>query len=329
MSPRPVVHIGYHKTATSWFQARVYPAVPGWRMVDRTAVRATLLDACPFLFDGAAARARLGVEDGPPAIICEEDLSGVLHNGHVSQLVGKEAAARIHAALPDARIVIFVRAQESAVASWYMQYLREGGTRSIRRYLFPDAYRHLGHVRPFKLPHFRFRQLDYTGLVQSYDALFGRENVFVYPYEALRRDPAALLARMRADLGLPLPEVAGAGGNNTGYRRGLIPLLRFANLFTVRSVIDKAVLFHLPYWYIARKWLFAKLNRWALFGPPAGARNLLDDETRTFVRQRFWRSNQWLEARLGVPLAPLGYAVEPAAEAVRPGPGRLFGWARN
>lgn len=324
----PIVHVGYHKTGTSWFQSSVYPSVTTHALADRRTVREVFLAGDAFDFDPAYARDRLDLDKGTrPALICEEDLSGVLHNGTASGFVAREVARRLHATMPDARIVLFVRAQGSAALSWYLQYLREGGTRSIRRYLFPELYRHLGHVRPFKLPHFDFSQLDYRGLVQRYDDLFGRERVLVLPYEALLQDSSDLLAQMGAALGVTL--VARSNGrSNAGYRRGLVPLIRAANLFTRRSVVDKTTLVHLPYWYVVRKELFEQLNRLSLFGVRPRPEAMLGPEIMQWIAQRFHCSNRWLASRMGWDLAALGYALDPPSNNVRLPAPPLLAWTR-
>src|SRR5438094_3185299 len=152
---RPIFHVGVHKTATSWFQKFFYPRVEGHRYINRRVVRGALLGKSPLAFDAAEARRQLGLDAGPPAIVCEEDLSGILHNGGLlSNYVAKEIASQIAAIAPDSRIVLFVRSQPAMAASCYQQYLREGGTASIRRYLFPEEYLFLGTVRPLKVPRF-------------------------------------------------------------------------------------------------------------------------------------------------------------------------------
>lgn len=73
----PIVHIGFHKTATSWFQQSVYPLVTSHRMIDRDLIRATFVDGDAFSFDPAAARTALGMDAaGLPLLLCEEKLSG-------------------------------------------------------------------------------------------------------------------------------------------------------------------------------------------------------------------------------------------------------------
>ena len=74
---RPIVHIGYHKTATTWFQRSVYPHAESHRWVPRGRVQAALLDPSGMAFDPDRARALLMEgDDGRPPLLCEENLSG-------------------------------------------------------------------------------------------------------------------------------------------------------------------------------------------------------------------------------------------------------------
>lgn len=329
---RPIFHIGFHKTATSWFQARFYPHAVSHRFVDRVRARQALIGGSAFGFDACAARRALGFEDGAPApLICDEDLSGFLHLGLTSSYVAKEIAGRLHAVAPDAQVVIFVRNQPAMIASAYQQYVREGGTAAVRRYLFPDHYAHPGKSRPFKLPGFCFRQFDYAALVDHYDALFGRENVHLFAYEELARDRGELLARMMEQLGLDV--AAPAGGErpvNASFRRGLLPLVRALNLFTSRSVATKRTLIHLPYWYPLRKALTEQLNRLAIFGRRPTPEALLGPAILRWIGQHYWAGNRRLAARMGVDLEALGYPVaEPEMRVARPARSPALAWIRN
>lgn len=325
MTARPIIHVGLHKTATSWFQARFYPFLSSHRWIDRIAVRKTLLTPA-FGFDGATARKALGLdEETKPYVLCDEDLSGVLHNGGLmAGFLARRLAERIHLMAPEARIVLFVREPVSFAAACYQQYVREGGTGSPRRYLFPQDYRHLTKYRPFKTPRFEVSQLDATGLIAHYDALFGRENVHVFAYEDFARQPAAFLTRYKALFGLEGgPDEAG-GSVNASYRRGLLPLARFLNLFTQRSVADKRVLIHIPYWYPVRKYLLKRLNSMPLFGGRPSPDTLLGPDVAAWLRGRFAESNRRLAARLGIDLEALGYVLD-ARQVERP---RRPAWLR-
>jgi hypothetical protein len=329
---RPIIHIGYHKTASSWFQRYIYPHSSTHRFIDRVLVRNTFVGSGAFDFDPTAAREAIGFDQsGKPPVICEEDLSGYLHGGFAATYVAKEVANRLHATAPEARIVIFVRAQPTAAASHYHQYLREGGTAGVTSYFFPESFRHLGRSRSFKFPHFRFAQLDYRGLVEHYDRLFGRENVHVFAYERLSRDRNALLRDMKTKLGIDFDEPPVAGRRvNESYRAGLIPIARVLNLFTNRSVAYKATLIHIPYWYAARKFLLKQLNRLPIFGRPPAPERLLGSETVEWMRGRFWRNNRWLADRLELDLEALGYPLSgPESPLPRRRRSSLLAWMRH
>lgn len=311
MGPPPLIHIGVHKTATSWFQAVFYPRVRNARYVDRMQVRRVMLGGNGYRFDGAEARAALGLESGQRAILCDEDLSGVLHNGGVATtFLAAAVGERLHAAAPNAHIVTFVREQVSLAAACYHQYVREGGTASVQRYLFPESYRHLTKMRPFKTPRFDFAQFDFRGLIERYDALFGRDRVHVFAYEAFAHDRTAFLTDYcrRLDLeidrdALPKERV------NASYRSGTLALARFLNLFTERSVADKKTLIHIPYWYPARKAVLRQLDRLPL-GPRPGPARLIGADAAAFIRSEFSEMNRWLSGRIGCDLAAYGYAID-------------------
>lgn len=324
---RPIVHIGVHKTATSWFQKKVYPIAASHRAIDRARVREALIEPRAFAFDPDVSRALLAQgDDGRPHLLCEEDLSGVLHIGRASGFIAREIAARIQLLYPEAQIVLFVRAQPAIAVSSYQEYVREGGTRSLKRYLFPDAFLAFQKFRPFKLPRFDFAQFDYRGLIEHYDSLFGRENVHLFAYEQLASDPQALLGELGRRLQIELDPAAISWARvNPSYRGALIPFARALNLFTARSVADKRTLVHVPLSYPLRKELIAGLNRLPVWGPPPA----LDPGTIAWIAARFGESNRWLADRMGIDLAALGYPTEPPREPV-PDPvrARLPQWLR-
>jgi hypothetical protein len=290
------------------------------------------MDSDAFHFDLGEARARLQLDsEGCPPLICEEELSGVLHIGASSTYIAKEVARRLSATMADAQIIIFVREQVDAAVSWYLQYLKEGGTASARRYLFPDQYLYPGRLMLFKTARFDFSQLDYSGLIATYDAQFGRERVHIFAYEDLRRNSAAVLAEMQRRIGFTLAsEDISSRRVNRGYRRGLIPLARALNLFTARQVANKRTLVHLPFWFRARRELLERLNAAPLFGPAPSAERLLEPSIRRWIGRRFADSNTWLAQRMGRELAALGYCVDDQEDAAAP-PQRsgLLRWTRK
>jgi hypothetical protein len=325
----PIFHIGLHKTATSWFQRRFYPAIENYRYCDRVVVRNALLAGNPYRFDAEAARAALGLDGEVPLIVCDEDLSGVLHNGGLlTGILARAIAERLHAVAPEARIVIFVREQVAMAAACYHQYVREGGTAGPARYLFPESYRHLTKARPFKTPRFDFSQFDYEGLIARYDALFGRDRVSVFAYEDFASDREGFLAVYARRLGLAPGPVSGGDAVNASYRIGTLWLARLLNLFTARSVADKSVIVHIPYWYPVRKWLLRRIDRLPLMGPRRRAEAVIGADAARWIRGEFSAMNRRLAERIDVDLAAFGYAVD-APAAPRPARAKWLQWLKN
>jgi hypothetical protein len=326
---RPIVHIGYHKTATTWFQQSVYPAATSHHFVARARVQAALLDPPGLAFDPERARALLNEGgDGRPLLLCEENLSGYIHNGGLHGFLPPAVAERIRAVFPDARIVIFVRSQAEMAAACYLQYVRGGGTHSVRRYLFPEAFLTGAIAQKFKVPRFAFDHLDFDRLVARYDLLFGHENVHVYPYEALA-DAEAVLRRMEADLELRLDQGRLRFDRpNVSWGGRLLPLARFLNHFTARTVEDKKYVLNIPGFYPLRAGVLILLSR--IFRE-RGREDVLGSGLRRWIERRFAASNRRLRAlRPGLlpdGLYPAGALPAPAPfadEAARPPPVRAL-----
>ena len=329
---RAVVHIGYHKTATTWFQSHFYPAVKNARYIPRVAVRKALLDDTAFHFDADAARRALGLAPGESVAICEEGLSGYLHTGGLLGYLSKEMAQRIKSVFPDAQIVMLVRNQPSIIAASYQQYVKGGGTHSLHRYLFGENYLRGARGEIAKCPRFTFDHFDYAPLVAHYQELFGKQNVHVFAYEAFRAEPAAFLKDFcaRLDFAVDLGAIALSSSSNRSYGLLTMAIVRMLNLFTNRTVQDKHYIVHIPFWYAVARVLGEGLNRLPVFGWAPKSAGLLGEELRAWIGQRYWRGNLELKALTGLPLEDYGYALEaPAEEIAKPAASKLFSWMGN
>jgi hypothetical protein len=325
---KPIVHIGYHKTATTWFQKSVYPLVRSHAYVPRDRVKRAFLTASALHFDPAWTREQLKLAPGMAPILCEEELSGYLHTGGLMGFLSQEMAHRIHQVFPDAHIVIFVRAQPEMIAACYQQYLRGGGTYAPRRYLWPKDSLSGAAAAQYKIPRFSFDHFEYDRLAAHYGELFGRENVSVYAYEEIQRDARGFLERYAKEVGITLDASAiSMGRQNASYSRPLAWLARVLNRFTDRTVNDKRHWLHVPRWYSARRFALERLNRMGLFGGRASPDELLGAQTTAWIRQRYWESNRRLAQ--GVPWDPaaFGYSMDAPDVAVeRPRRPRWLRW---
>lgn len=305
--PADIVHLGYHKTATTWLQKRLFPLATSHELVPRKVVQKAFLAPPGMHFDPEEARRALALEGrNQPVLLSEENLSGYLHNGGLHGFVAPEMARRLKAVLPEAHIVIFIRNQFDILRASYAQYVSGGGTWGPHRY-FASAERVRGALtRPWKAPAFEFEHFEFDRLVALYDTLFGRERVHVYPYEWLR-DREAFIARMERDLGLELERRPDEGAiANKSFGAAGLAVLRGVNLFTRQSVVNKDWIVDLPGGQLLRhgaKTLLARIP--GMNRRPAD----LPKSIRERIARHYPESNRRLLGLRDLPLEDLGYPL--------------------
>jgi Sulfotransferase family len=193
--PPPVlVHVGYHKTGSSWLQKHFFSRPEtGFHYVDKAEddhpVR-QLVRVRPFEFDPHAFRARFepllrpGQADGLVPVVSFERLAGHPCSGGYDS---KEIANRLAEVFPRARILVVIREQHSMIVSAYKQYVDGGGTCSLRQFLEPPT------SPTMRVPGFDFAHFEYDHLLRYYHDLFGPESVLVLAFEQFVLEPAAFV----------------------------------------------------------------------------------------------------------------------------------------
>lgn len=306
-----LLHIGYHKTATNWFQRHFYPRVENAAYIHRKKVRQAFLHDSALVFDAGEAVIALGVQEGSRYILCEEELSGNIHSGGLFGFLSKEVGHRLKAVFPDADVVIFIRNQLDMIGSVYKQYVKEGGTHGPERYLFPAKRLPQSGFQPAKVPLFSFDHFDYTALITHYEALFGRDRVHVYLFEDFERDNQGFGQAFAARHGLEVSAEAFGGRKvfNPGYQWGTLYLARLLSLFTREDVIDKHYLLHVPGLYKNVRKLLKHVNRLPVMGGEPDARSLLGSRIADGIRLRYAASNRSLAEARGLDLARYDYPL--------------------
>jgi len=189
---KPLFHIGYHKTGTTFLQRSVFPK-PEFSLVAKTrALWPSFVQADPFAFDAETAHEvfRPDIEEaakqGLIPVLSAERLSGNPHSGGYDSV---QIAERIAAAFPEARVLVVIREQTEMLISAYKQYLKKGGPGTLWQYAAPPS-------DVPRVPLFDLRFFEYHRLVGLYHRLFGPENVLVLPFEMLKNRPRAFLKRI-------------------------------------------------------------------------------------------------------------------------------------
>ena len=225
---RPLLHVGYHKTGTTWLQNRFFIPEYGYgKILDHDAVSALIVDAPDCARDAGrlAAAADAGgatLEPGRVPVVSSEILCGnPFHGG-----AGGAANARLLArAFPDARILITIREQRRTLVSVYMQYLSRGGT------LPPGDF--FAEENAPGYPRFRAEHFRYDWLIGLYRDLFGASNVLVLTQEEMARDLAGFLAKLSAFAEAPRQDGFPASAPRAGasHPEAAAALLRRINHF--------------------------------------------------------------------------------------------------
>lgn len=307
--PAPLLlHVGYHKTGTTWLQAFLFnDAQAGFvQPWDRGDIIERLVLENAFRFDAAAARAHFQTAidrahaDARIPVCSAERLSGNPHSGGHD---AAQTAQRLRDTFPEARVLIVMREQRSMILSAYRQYVRVGGAQSLRRYLHPPA---LGRPR---IPQFRWDYLEYDLLVGRYRDLFGAQNVLALPFETLKKDADAFAQRIARFAGAREPAPSPKERKNVGMSAATLSIKRRVNRVLVRDTVNPGAWFDHPKLNSGVEHASDTLDRYV----PNALKRATDARLKRIVDQatgdRYAKSNANLASMLDTDLGALGYSV--------------------
>ena len=183
-----IVHIGLHKTGTSWLQSVLFTPGNGFCLLHEStapwndALIKGLVQGVDFDPHTVARLAEGHWDQKNVPVISAERLSGHPASGGFDRW---EIADRLLRAFPKAKIVIGTREWSSWRRSIYQQLVSEGFTgKSIQDALPETTWKQPG-------PHSSY--FDINALVTGYKHRFGAERVFLWSYEQWVEEPALFL----------------------------------------------------------------------------------------------------------------------------------------
>lgn len=236
----PLVHIGLHRTGSTWMQKSALPheGIPLediWPDRVDLANRVVIPTEDAFEEDAPAiaafieARGERVRNAGRVPVISHERLSGNPSSGAYDMVRNAE---RIERVAPGARILIVLREQQSHLESIWCQAVRIGHYSSARDFLRPHA------PGDFRTTHFTPSYLRYDRVVAEYVRRFGRDRVLAIDFERLRRDPTDHMGAICRFMGTTPPESVPI---ERKYARPSVleaDLLRRGNLLHLRSTLN-------------------------------------------------------------------------------------------
>lgn len=302
---QPLLHIGYHKTGTTWLQKHVFPnKEAGFSFVaGHKLLQPTFVTVNPFDFSPEAARKKfeqrireVEAQDLVP-VLSHERLSGSPYAGGYDS---RATADRLAATFTDARILIVIREQAGVIGSVYKQYVRWGGAASFEQFVTPPS----GVAR---MPVFRFDFLEYHRLIGYYRYHFGTSNVLVLPYELLRAQPEDFLARIGEFLHTPSVTPGHTRANISPSSLSL-SIKRQLNRHFIRDGLNPAPLLESRDCNRILMKICRKIDEKMPSGLVEGYENRWRRYVRKKVGNRYAKSNTITRELIGIDLKPFGYA---------------------
>ena len=281
-------HIGYHKTATTWFQKKFYPLLKNYNQVDRSKIR-------DFFYENKYQ----DFSSKKNQIFCDEELSGNIHNGAYLGLLSENIATKI-SKFENPKVIIFIRNQYDIIVSSYLQYIKEGGNYSFSRYIEHKEFDRSNRTSLFSLNHF-----DYKNLIHKYQSLIGKENVYIYLFEDFITDQELFISSFIKDHNLEIDlNKVDFEKNNNSYSYVSLFFARIINSFSRKNVLYKYYIIHLPFVYEYAREI---LRRIKIF--PVKSRSFINDEFRHIINKKYSDSNKSIAKEYNLDLDKYNYPL--------------------
>ncbi|MGP1271992.1 MAG: sulfotransferase family protein [Phycisphaerales bacterium] len=299
-----VVHVGYHKTGTTFLQRRVF----GDRSLGFLAeprgqsdlATQEFLTRDPLAFDAEASRRVFepllteASSSGLVPVISQERLSA---NPRSGQYMFPLAFAQMLETFGRFRVLVTIREQRGMLLSLYRQLLRSGQPLTLTEAIGT------GNEPPGWSSPIRPEYLRYDLLVSHVMERVGESSVLVLPMEWLREDPAAYMRRLFAFCGVPEDGAPVMESENEGLGALTATVLRRFSWFGRPNPISprasgamrlkRAIGYRLDR-ALPRSWSRGVEQRWR-------------EEIRQRVAGMYGESNRRLASLTGLDLARYGY----------------------
>lgn len=307
--PEPLIHIGYHKTGSTWLQQAIFRDDRIGFATHETPlpVDEAFIAQNPFTFDASRARATFGsalsdaAERGLVYAISHERLSGDVGTGGVDS---RMIADRLAESFPGARVLIVLREQRSMLLSIHKTQVRFA-TQTLEERWRDRTVIERRRAGP------TLEYFDYDLLVAYYQKLFGADRVLVLPYEALRADALGFVSQIAKFVELPSPTEVPTEAANPSLPAGILELNRYFN--KLLRLVGMAERFEGPLEERrTKRGQLRALEKLAAFVPSPYSRRVERKWRRSVERiaaGRFGESNARTAQLTGLNLAPFGYDV--------------------
>jgi hypothetical protein len=317
MTIQPLVHVGYHKTASTWLQRRIFSdeSLGYLEVRPRTIIDQAFIVCNAFEFEPAGARTffadweKQAEEKNATLVISHERLSGQPQMGYIDS---RPIADRIAATYPESKVLIVIREQRDMMLSVYKQHIMRFGKNT-----FDHMWRERT-IREKRRPGPTYDMFEYHLMIGYYQKLFGAENVLVLPFEMLKSDAVGFVGEIQKFVGLPAPADVPISRDNVALASAAVTVVRYVNILF--RMIGIGTVFAGP--IADKRSRRIRLGIIRSLGPtlPKSWSKRVEERWRATALEiaagRFARSNRKVEEMTRLDLSRYGYDLP--AEAPRP-----------
>jgi hypothetical protein len=298
----PLIHLGYQKAASTFLQRHVFSDAEAfvcpWGVQAVEAIEALVL-AHPERFDPQFVSKTTTGTDRRVPVVSHEDLLGYPVHG---RYYAEQVLTRLAQAIPAARLLVCIRNQPDMLVSNYFQYVRQGGTKTLRAVLCENR------DRPGFRPHFRLDHFEYDLMYDLVTRHFPPEQVLFLPLEMLKAEPNRFVGAIGAFVGKRVSAPDQTGAANVRHSVSALGLQRRLNNIIARPADMRGSFEARPLaqrFKVRAVMLTNRLTR----GGRGDRRGMakLRGEIREILGSHFAGSNARTSARIGLDLGPFGY----------------------
>jgi len=287
---KTLIHIGYPKTGTTWFQNSFFNKIQNFSFIDRREVKEDFILPNSLDFNADKIREKYKGISKPLILSHELLVGGMIHMGGINGILTQEFAKRLNAVFPNAHIIIFIRNQIDHIASAYNQYIRGGGNLNINKYLYQDSFDALN-----KFFFFSFAFLEFDKIISFYKTRFGENNIHVFMYEKFKDNPEQFIKEFcsQFDIKANLSDI-NYEPTNISFRKYIKPIFKSANLLYRRAVIHKINFFKLDKFHETVKYRLNLWNKHKIFGQFEDSKQILGKKNYDFIKNYYKEPNKKL-----------------------------------
>lgn len=303
-----LVHVGLHKTGTTWLQQRIFKALNGAEIEFCGDLKTIYREfVVPEAKDFSITRVqnvfadfmRTAQEAGRLPVISAESLAGRPFHAKYHRSI---LARRIAAVFPNARILLTIREQNAIIRSMYGQYIRFGYTSNIKQFLQEPSKE--SSFTPILDKQF----YNYARLIQEYREIFLRDRICIMPFERLIADPAWALNSIEKFTGFELPGAI-LGAKTHKVSNPALSVLAYNTVRQLNRFISQDARWQRTNGSFNPNavgyWVDRFTPRFLRKSMEKRLREIIDAEISDFYR----RSNREASETIGTDLGQFGYAV--------------------